>query len=89
MKNLSLFLNQLQKLRLDFEKKKKLISFIGKLNISKGYDVFGKSILKILDKYPDWKSIVIGDEPRQKLFFNHKNLIHLGFKSNSYVLNTA
>ena len=75
------------KTKISFEKKKKIISFIGKLNTSKGYDVFGKSILKILDKYPDWKSIVIGDEPRQKLFFNHKNLIHLGFKSNSYVLN--
>ena len=75
------------KTKISFEKKKKIISFIGKLNTSKGYDVFGKSILKILDKYPDWKSIVIGDEPRQKLFFNHKNLNHLGFKSNSYVLN--
>ena len=74
------------KTKINFEKKKKIISFVGKLNTSKGYDVFGKSILKILDKYPDWKSIVIGDEPREKLFFTHKNLNHLGFKSNSYVL---
>jgi len=74
------------KTKINFEKKKKLISFIGKLNTSKGYDIFGRSILKILDIYPDWKSIVIGDEPRQKLFFTHKNLNHLGFRSNSYVL---
>ena len=74
------------KTKINFEKKKKIISFVGKLNTSKGYDVFGKSILKILDKYPDWKSVVIGDEPREKLFFTHKNLNHLGFRSNSYVL---
>ena len=69
-----------------FSQKKKIISFIGKLNSSKGYDVFGKAIVKILDKYNDWSSIVIGDEPRQKHFFNHKNLHHLGFKNNSYIL---
>ena len=70
-----------------FHKKKNLISFVGKLNASKGYDVFGGAILKILDKFPDWKSIVIGDEPRQKFFFKHKNLNHLGFKDNQYILN--
>ena len=70
-----------------FHKKKNLISFVGKLNASKGYDVFGGAILKILDKFPNWKSIVIGDEPRQKFFFKHKNLNHLGFKDNQYILN--
>lgn len=75
------------KTKVSFDKKKNLISFIGKLNRSKGYDVFGKSILKILDKYPDWKSIVIGDEPREKLIFKHKNLQKLGYKNNSYILN--
>ena len=72
--------------KINFSQKKKIISFIGKLNSSKGYDVFGKAIVKILDKYNDWSSIVIGDEPRQKHFFNHKNLHHLGFKNNSYIL---
>mgnify|MGYP000728151041 CR=1 FL=1 len=56
--------------------KKKIISFVGKLNSSKGYDAFGEAILKILRKYPNWKSIVIGDEPREKLNFKHKNLNH-------------
>ena len=75
------------KTNVNFDKKKNLISFIGKLNRSKGYDVFGNSILKILDEYPDWKSIVIGDEPREKLIFKHKNLQNLGYKNNSFILN--
>jgi len=74
------------KAQISFDKKKNLISFIGKLNTSKGYDVFGEAILKILDTYPDWKSIVIGDEPREKLIFKHKNLQLLGYKNNSYIL---
>ena len=47
--------------------KKKWITFVGKLNKAKGYDVFVKSILKILDKYHDWKAIIIGDEKREKI----------------------
>ncbi len=55
-------------------KKKKQIVFTGKLNSSKGYDLFGKAIIKILDKYPDWSAVVAGNEPREKYFFKHKNL---------------
>ena len=73
--------------KINFKKKKNIISFIGKLNTSKGYDVFGGAILKILDTHPNWKSIVIGDEPREKLNFKHKNLKQLGYKKNTYVLN--
>ena len=75
------------KVKIDFKKKKKIISFVGKLNSSKGYDAFGEAILKILGTYPNWKSIVIGDEPREKLNFKHKNLNHLGYKDNPYILN--
>ncbi len=75
------------KTKINFKNKKKLISFIGKLNSSKGYDIFGKAILDILNKYNDWKAIVIGDEPRQKIFFQHKNLINFGFKDNPFILN--
>ena len=75
------------KTKIDFTKKKNIISFIGKLNSSKGFDLFGKAIIKILNKYDNWKGIVIGDEPRQKFFFKHKNLEHLGFKENSFILN--
>ena len=56
------------------KKKKKLIIFAGKLNSSKGYDVFGETIIKILDKYPEWKAVVAGSEPREKYNFKHKNL---------------
>ena len=76
-----------KKQKININKKQKIITFVGKLNRSKGYDLFGKSILKILNKYKDWSSIVIGDEPRDKLEFNHKNLKKLGFKKHKDVLN--
>ena len=75
------------KVKINFEKKEKIISFIGKLNSAKGYDIFGEAIQKILDKNPDWKSYVIGDEPREKINIYHKNLINLGFKDNNFILN--
>ena len=77
----------IDKQKVDINKKEKLITFVGKLNSAKGYDLFGKSILKILDKHKDWKSIVIGDEPREKLVFNHKILVFWfpkSFKSFEY-----
>ncbi len=76
------------KVKVNFSKKKKIISFIGKLNKAKGYDLFGQAIVKILDKYPEWKSIVIGDEPREKILFKHKNLNVVGFASHEFVLKT-
>ena len=73
--------------KVDFNNKKKLISFIGKLNSAKGYDIFGKTIIKILNKYKDWKAVVIGDEPREKLYFEHKNLKIYGYVKHDNVLN--
>jgi len=75
------------KVNVNFLKKKKIISFVGKLNYSKGYDAFGKAVVRILNKYKDWNSIVIGDEPREKHIFNHKRLKIYGFKSNNFILN--
>jgi glycosyltransferase involved in cell wall biosynthesis len=75
------------KKKIDILNKDKLISFVGKLNRAKGYDIFGEAIVKILNKYPDWKSIVIGDEPREKLVYKHKNLKILGFQNHNKVLN--
>ncbi len=66
--------------------KKKIITFAGKLNSAKGYDLFGVAILKILNKYKDWKAYVIGDELREKINFNHKNLKILGFLKHQKVL---
>ena len=66
--------------------KKKWITFVGKLNRAKGYDIFVKSIKKILNKYTDWKAIVIGDEKREKIFLKHKNAKILGFKKHDDVI---
>ena len=67
-------------------KKRKWITFVGKLNRAKGYDVFAKSIKIILNKYPDWKAKIIGDEKREKIELKHKNAEILGFKKHSDVL---
>jgi len=75
------------KVKINFKKKENIISFVGKLNRAKGYDLFGKAIIKILDKYPNWKSNVYGDEPREKHIFKHKNLKVVGFKDNNFILN--
>ena len=75
------------RIKIDLKKKQKVISFIGKLNRAKGYDIFGEAIIKILDKHPNWKAKVIGDEPREQLIFKHKNLEILGFKTNKFILN--
>ena len=72
--------------KINFNNKKKLITFVGKLNRSKGYDLFGKAVLKILKKYKNWYAYVIGDEPRDKLDFKHKRLKNFGFKEHSEVI---
>ena len=67
-------------------KKKDYITFIGKLNESKGYDLYAKSIIKILNEFPKWKAFSVGDEDRRKIFINHKNHYELGFLSHKKVL---
>ena len=66
--------------------KKKIITFVGKLNKSKGYDLFGKAVIKILNKYKEWNAYVAGDEPRDKIFFNHDRLFKLGFKNHKDII---
>ena len=73
--------------KINLSKKEKLITFVGKLNTAKGYDIFCTAIVRILNKYPDWKSLVIGDEPREKISVHHKNLKNLGFQNHNKVLN--
>ncbi len=72
--------------KINFKNKKKIITFVGKLNRSKGYDLFGKAVIKILKNYKDWSAYVIGDEPRDKLEFNHDRLFKLGFKEHKEVI---
>jgi len=67
--------------------KEKTILFVGKLNRSKGYDIFCSSVIKILDKYPKWKACVIGDEPREQIDYFHTRLLKLGFLNHNQVLN--
>ncbi len=67
--------------------KKKYIIFAGKLNSSKGYDLFKDSIIKILDEFKDWKAFSAGDEDRRKIYIEHKRHSELGFLKHKQVLN--
>ena len=75
-----------KKQNINFNKKEKIITFVGKLNKSKGYDLFGKAVIKILNNFNDWSAFVVGDEPRDKLIFNHKKLFKLGFIEHKKVI---
>ena len=55
-------------------KKHNIITFIGKLNKSKGYDLAGVAVVNILNKYKNWKAVFAGNEEREKFNFSHKNL---------------
>ena len=77
----------INKNKVDINKKTKLITFVGKLNLAKGYDLFGAAIIKILNNQPKWRAIVVGDEPREKIYFKHKNLKIIGYQAHSKVLN--
>ena len=84
---LEVFFQSARKGKLLFiEKKKNWITFVGKLNKAKGYDIFSRSIKRVLDKYPNWKAKIIGDEKREKISLNHKNADLLGFQSHDKVL---
>ena len=67
-------------------KKEKWITFVGKLNKAKGYDVFASAIKKVLNKNPNWKAKIIGDEKREKITLNHNRAHILGFKKHNEVL---
>ena len=67
-------------------KKQKNIVFIGKLNVSKGYDIYRDAIIKILDEFKSWKAFSIGDESRERPHISHKNHKELGFLKHKDVL---
>jgi glycosyltransferase involved in cell wall biosynthesis len=64
------FINPIKK----FPKKNQTIIFSGKLNKSKGFKIFGETIIRILNKYPKWKALVYGNELREKFEFKHPRL---------------
>ena len=68
-------------------KKNKQIIFVGKLNESKGYDLYCKAMFKILDSNKDWKAYSIGEEKRFQNFPTHNRHKSLGQISHSKVLN--
>ena len=78
-------INKIKKTKLIKYKKNNII-FVGKLNSQKGYDIFGKVVIKILNKYKNWNGIVVGDEEREKIIFNHERLNILGFIEHSKVI---
>ena len=87
LKNKICIINQsTKKNKINFNKKQKIISFVGKLNINKGYDLFGNAVIKILNKYKNWTAIVAGDEARDKIIFKHPRLKILGFQSHNNVV---
>ena len=68
-------------------KKFKYITFVGRLNHSKGYDIFKHAILRILNEYPEWKAFSVGDEERRNIYINHKQHFELGFFNHKKTLN--
>tara|TARA_Y100000591_G_scaffold331936_1_gene367453 strand:- start:113 stop:2206 length:2094 start_codon:yes stop_codon:yes gene_type:complete len=88
------FINPIKK----FPKKQNIIIFSGKLNKSKGFGIFGSTIIDILKKYPDWIALVYGNEQRESFNFkhqrlkinnwvSHKNLLKIYEKSSISVVN--
>ena len=88
------FINPIKKL----QKKEKIIVFSGKLNTSKGFEIFGSAIIEILNKYTDWQGLVYGNEQRELFNFihprlkinnwiSHKNLLKIYEKSSISVVN--
>lgn len=67
-------------------KKKKIITFVGKLNESKGYDLFKEAITKILDKYPNWSALSVGNESRRNIYISHARHKELGFLNHKETL---
>ena len=67
-------------------KKKKYITFVGKLNESKGYDIYREAIIRILNKHKDWKAFSIGDESRERPIIKHNLHKELGFLKHNEVL---
>ena len=68
-------------------KKEKNIIFVGRLNYSKGYDIFKDAIIDILKNYPKWNAYSLGDEDRRKIYINHPRHKELGFVDHKKTLN--
>ena len=54
--------------------------------LQEGYDIFSKSVIRILDKYPNWTATAVGNEPREKFVDTHKRLKIIGWKRHKDIL---
>ena len=70
-----------------FPIKQNIITFIGKLNKSKGYDLAGEAVVSILNQYKNWKAVFAGSEERENYNFSHKNLKIYTWLSHDKILN--
>jgi len=86
IQKLSVIYQSTTKPKIDFKKKQNIITFIGKLNSAKGYDVFGEASIKILNEFPNWNVEVVGDESREKIYFKHNRFKLNGFQNHKNVL---
>ena len=68
-------------------KKNKQIIFVGKLNESKGYDLYCKAMFKVLELNKDWIAYSIGEEKRFQNFPTHSRHKSLGQIPHNKVLN--
>jgi glycosyltransferase involved in cell wall biosynthesis len=68
-------------------RKEKIIVFIGKLNSSKGYNLFGPAVINILNKYKNWKVIVAGNEKREIYNFKHERFKIYNWLSHKKIIN--
>jgi glycosyltransferase involved in cell wall biosynthesis len=73
--------------KLKYSKKKNIIIFCGKLNRSKGYNIFGPALIKILNKYKNWEGVVAGSEKREFYDFSHKRLKIYNWLSHDKIIN--
>ena len=68
-------------------KKEKIIIFVGKLNFSKGYNIFGQAVIKVLNKYKNWKVIIAGNEKRESYNFSHERIKFFNWISHDKIIN--
>ncbi len=68
-------------------KKKKNIIFVGRLNHSKGYDLYKEALIKILDEFPAWSGCSLGNEDRRTIYISHPRHKEFGFINHKDTLN--
>jgi glycosyltransferase involved in cell wall biosynthesis len=76
----------LKKKYINLNKKEKNILFVGKLNESKGYNIYHDVAKRFKKINPDWNFIAIGNEPRKKIFPEKDIIKEIGYKNHKEVL---